>query len=568
MKDYLNIATKIMQTPWLITPEGLKVITSIFDERVKNGRLSDEEIEFRLEQAHMNRQGRTATHDAPGGVGILPLVGPIFGKANLMTEMSGATSLETFAADLDNMLNDPKISSIVMQIDSPGGTSDLVKETGDKILAGRDIKPIYAIADTITGSAAYWLMSQATAAYSTPSGSVGSVGAYTVHEDQSVNDAQQGKKYTFISAGDFKTEGNPHEPLSQAGIAHRQEVINELYDEFVGAIATGRNIDASLVKENFGQGRMLSASKALESGMIDGIMPFDNLVGNLATQPRQVTLQIDGRKMAAYIKGNMVEVAEWEHSDAGVSSPPPQKLPESTDPAIESGSRRSPLPLDKTDPGAPQAKAKNKKESSMDEAQLNALMELYGVDTEDKLIAAIQADHAEAEKLKAAVATSTKEKLFAEQFPQEYEQHMSLIAERNQRNSQVFAASVSKVTKPEGEKLVPTTLGLSALAIETVEEAHTKFAQSIGTVEDFENCIKVMVSGVVDYGEHGSSKLPDDPAPLDTTTAQGVANARQLFADKVSEIMTADSLEYSAAMAEAAKRYPDLANAYRATSAA
>ena len=83
----------------------------------------------------------------------------------MMTEMSGATSLETVSNQLDAMLSDSGISSIVLDIDFPGGTSDMVQEVGDQIRLGKETKPIYAIANVMAGSAAYWLASQATNLY-------------------------------------------------------------------------------------------------------------------------------------------------------------------------------------------------------------------------------------------------------------------------------------------------------------------------------------------------------------------------------------------------------------------
>ena len=297
MRDYIRILTKIRETPWLITEEGLQVILSIVDERLNNGRLSDEEIVARLEGTDSSN-GRlvSTTHST---VGVLPLMGPIFGKANLMTEMSGATSLEAFSNDLAAMLKDDSISSVLLHIDSPGGSSDMVKEVADQIYAGRDSKPIYALADSMAGSAAYYLASQAQELYTTNSGMVGSIGVYTVHEDQSVADEQAGHKFTFISAGKYKTEGNEHQPLTQEAEAYRQEIVDEIYEGFLTDVARGRGTMVENVVENYGQGRVVTAKKALEGGMVDGITTFDNLVGKMAAQPRRVQVVYGGTDVAA-----------------------------------------------------------------------------------------------------------------------------------------------------------------------------------------------------------------------------------------------------------------------------
>jgi capsid assembly protease len=127
---------------------------SIVTERLNSGKLSDEEIEARLESAQLRRATKRGSDGEVevmqvGGVGVLPIQGPIFPKANLMTELSGATSMEGVKADLNAMLEDDRIHSIVMDVDSPGGMADLVQETADYIReAGRE-KPIYAISNTM-----------------------------------------------------------------------------------------------------------------------------------------------------------------------------------------------------------------------------------------------------------------------------------------------------------------------------------------------------------------------------------------------------------------------------------
>ena len=296
MRDYARIVTKIRETAWLMTPEALDAMLHMIDERIQNGKLSDEEILGRLSDQHRTQLFHDGFHEPVGtnsdGIGVIPLYGPIFGKANMMTEMSGATSLESVSNTLDAMLADSGIGSIVLDIDSPGGTSDMVQEVGEQIAAGKEHKPIYAIANVMAGSAAYWLASQATNLYSTPSGSVGSVGVYSVHEDQSVKDANEGVRFTFISAGEHKTEGNPHEPLTEEGRRYRQEVVDGMYADFVSNVAAGRGLSLDEVESNFGQGRMVRPDQAMKARMIDGVVSFNDLVTHIANQPKKVKVKI------------------------------------------------------------------------------------------------------------------------------------------------------------------------------------------------------------------------------------------------------------------------------------
>ena len=56
-----------------------------------------------------------------GGVAVIPVTGPLFRHANILTAVCGATSYEILAQDFNKALNDPNISAIVFDVDSPGG---------------------------------------------------------------------------------------------------------------------------------------------------------------------------------------------------------------------------------------------------------------------------------------------------------------------------------------------------------------------------------------------------------------------------------------------------------------
>jgi ClpP class serine protease len=224
VEEYPQIVRAITGTPWLIVPENLEAILDIVNMRLNGQAFSDDELRMRLDAAKdSDRENPNVQVD--GGVGVLSLYGPMFPKANLMTMLSGATSLETFQNDLQTLVDDDKVKQIVIDYNSPGGTSDMVHETGDLIRQARDVKPIYGIANTIAGSGALWLLAQSTKAYATPSGKVGSLGVYTTHEDLSAQDEKDGRKITIISAGHLKTAGDPHEPLSDEARAYLQESV-------------------------------------------------------------------------------------------------------------------------------------------------------------------------------------------------------------------------------------------------------------------------------------------------------------------------------------------------------
>jgi ClpP class serine protease len=93
---------------------------------------------------------------------------------------------------------------------------------------------------------------------------------------------QDGVKVTLISAGKFKTEGNPFEPLSDEAREAFQADIDAFYAMFTNDVAKGRGASADDVRSGFGEGRMVMARDAVKAGMADRVATFDETVARLA----------------------------------------------------------------------------------------------------------------------------------------------------------------------------------------------------------------------------------------------------------------------------------------------
>lgn len=279
----------VANTPWAITPEILAVITDLITYRMAGYRLSAEEVEERIgREPALPFYGETLearagqrTSGKGGAVALLSLYGVIAPRASMVNSVSGpsGTGLDEFTANLQNAVDDPEVGSIVIDVNSPGGTVDLVPETGDRIRQARAAKPIYAVANTQAGSAAYWLASQASELVVTPSGEVGSIGVYAAHQDISAELEQRGRKVTMVSAGKYKTELAPFSALTEEARGALQSTVDEYYGMFVDAVAKGRGIKSSDVREGYGEGRMLSAKRSLSAGMVDRIDTLEGTVG-------------------------------------------------------------------------------------------------------------------------------------------------------------------------------------------------------------------------------------------------------------------------------------------------
>lgn len=219
-----------------------------------------------------------------GGIAVIPVVGTITQRAGMMTEWCGGTSTQQISAALAEAVRDEAVGQILMEFDTPGGSVFGVAELGDEIHEAAKTKPVIGVANSLSASAGYWLMSQCSQAYVTPGGEVGSIGVWMAHEDWSKAMAESGVVTTMVSAGKFKVEGNPYEPLGEDARAFMQSRVDDYYGAFVRAVARGRGVGVQQVRDGMGQGRVLGAAEALAQGMVDGVAPVAEVVRGMQRQ--------------------------------------------------------------------------------------------------------------------------------------------------------------------------------------------------------------------------------------------------------------------------------------------
>jgi len=176
-----------------------------------------------------------------GNVAVLPMHGVINQRSSIWDEIFGGTSTQALGAAFVRAVNDDRVGAVVFDVDSPGGTTAGVQELGDLIHEGAQRKPVVAVANSQMASAAYWLGSQVGAKQlrlvASPGADVGSIGVFRMHQDVSQMLAQDGVKVSFISAGKYKTEANPFEPLSAEAAKFHQSQVDATYEQFISDVS-------------------------------------------------------------------------------------------------------------------------------------------------------------------------------------------------------------------------------------------------------------------------------------------------------------------------------------------
>jgi ClpP class serine protease len=162
--------------------------------------------------------------------------------------------------------------SIVLRIDSPGGDALGNFECARAIrsIAEKAGKPLYAFADGTAASAAYALACAAPTILVPPSALVGSIGCIMPIADMTAGDALYGIKFTLITSGSHKADGNPHQALTreaEAELQARVDGIAKLFYELVADFRPG----VSVAHARGLEARLFLGAEAVTALLADGV---------------------------------------------------------------------------------------------------------------------------------------------------------------------------------------------------------------------------------------------------------------------------------------------------------
>ena len=233
------------------------------------------------EELEMAAQGGRHVRASKGRVAVIPIYGPVDQRYSSELGKAGGTPLEAVMASLEAVENDSAIESVVLHIDSPGGSTYGTSEVSDRIYSMRGKKKMYCSIDSMAASAGYWIASACELVCITPGGDAGSVGVYCLHVDQSKALETEGVKVTAVFAGKHKVDGNSWSPLGEDAQGHLQERVDAIYGRFLSHLSRNRGLSVDHVRKEFGEGRLFNAKQAMAAGMVDRIIPYAELIARL-----------------------------------------------------------------------------------------------------------------------------------------------------------------------------------------------------------------------------------------------------------------------------------------------
>lgn len=216
------------------------------------------------------------TYQMIGDTGIALI--PVHGVLRKHTTDAYYTSTLDIKNTIKKANGDPNVKSILLHIDSPGGTVSGVGDLADYIKNNK--KPINAYCEDLTASAAYWVASQCTTIYSSRHALIGSLGTYTIIYDASEMYKKEGIKTIVIRSSDLKAPGIPGEEVQDAQIASIQREVMAINDDFMQSIQSSRG---QTIKNEAYTGQVYLSPEALELGLVDKLLTFEDTITDILT---------------------------------------------------------------------------------------------------------------------------------------------------------------------------------------------------------------------------------------------------------------------------------------------
>lgn len=275
MNKYKSIMAMILSSAWLMEEtaftrilehlEGLSLTAEDYD--LFHKAQADYKAEIKADSGEFI-EGLHETY-VSGNVGVINIDGPMITKSTMLSSISGSTNYEAIGNSIVALNEMPDVKSLLMVMDTPGGAVTGVAELGE--LIANSPKPVDSYVYGTMSSAGYWLGARSRRIYASQTALVGSIGVVL---GVPVPEADGSKVEIVSTQSPYKRS----DVTTSEGKAEAQEMADDMADVFISTVAEGRGVTTEQVLSNFGKGKTIIASKALDAGMIDEIQPLSALL--------------------------------------------------------------------------------------------------------------------------------------------------------------------------------------------------------------------------------------------------------------------------------------------------
>ena len=191
---------------------------------------------------------------------------------------------------------DPKVSAVVVRVNSPGGSSLVSELIAREIDLTAKEKPVVVSMGNVAASGGYYIASSAEKIFVSPTTITGSIGVFgTLFSARELLNEKMGIRYDEVKTNPEAGLLVPDKDVSPAVMAYLQRMVDQTYATFIQRVAEGRNMPLEAVAEH-AKGRVWTGMDALSVGLADTLggladaMAYAAQLGELPENYRVVAL--------------------------------------------------------------------------------------------------------------------------------------------------------------------------------------------------------------------------------------------------------------------------------------
>ena len=186
-------------------------------------------------------------------------------------------SAEFVVAAMKTAFEDDGAKAVVLLINSPGGSPVQAGIINDEIkrLKAKYKKPVYAVVEETCASAAYYIAAATDKIFVDKASIVGSIGVLMDGFGFTGTMEKFGVERRLIISGENKGFLDPFSPVNDAQRAHAQQLIDQIHEQFINVVKTGRGDRLKLNTPGLFSGLFWSGQQAIDLGLADQLGNVD-----------------------------------------------------------------------------------------------------------------------------------------------------------------------------------------------------------------------------------------------------------------------------------------------------
>lgn len=191
---------------------------------------------------------------------------------------------DTVVDMLKEAKEDPKVSGVIMKVNSPGGSVYASEKIYKEIKKLQETnKPVYAVMEELAASGGYYISAPTDKIFASNETWTGSIGVIMQSYSLEGLFDEYGIKEQNITTGKMKDAGSPGSDMDNDEKEYFQDLVDSAFGRFVNVVSEGRDMSEAEVKK-LADGRVYDGSQALENGLVDKIGDLEDAYKDMAEE--------------------------------------------------------------------------------------------------------------------------------------------------------------------------------------------------------------------------------------------------------------------------------------------